>query len=186
MVELACSLLQGRARPSGEHTRHDDSPLAHRGKVNNVNQASRESSEDRHPHSAPGKPGQHSRTPSSISALSAVSATAANILYAPTADETIVNTFLILLLNALGTRYPAASAEWSINRLVMKHTFGSAGLEARTDGSLRMKDEGPVVAIVEVKPHLRSKNEVPIKMQETTQMVTWIAQEGFPVQPSRP
>ncbi|PGH30096.1 hypothetical protein GX50_07158 [[Emmonsia] crescens] len=79
---------------------------------------------------------QHGRTSSSLSDLSAVSATAANILYSPTVDETIVNTFLILLLNALGTHYPAATAEWSINRMAMKHTFGASALEARTDGCL--------------------------------------------------
>ncbi|RMJ21311.1 hypothetical protein PHISP_07821 [Aspergillus sp. HF37] len=153
----------GARSPAGSSSRSSSSgypcdeysPLALRGKASNAERTSRESSHARYTHAAFGKSGQHSPTSSSLSALSPVSSTAANILYAPTADEAIVNTFLVLLLNALG-------------------------LEARTDGCLRMKDNGSVVAIVEVKPHMRSKKVVPIKMQETTQMVTWIAQEGFP------
>ena len=178
----------GTRSPAGSSSRSsssgypcdEDSPLALRGKASNAEQSSRESSHARYAHAVFGKSGQHSPTSSSLSALSPVPATAANILYAPTADEVIVNTFLVLLLNALGAYCPAAIAEWSINRLAINHTFGHTGLEARTDGCLRMKDNGSVVAIVEVKPHIRSKKVVPIKMQETTQMVTWIAQEGFP------
>ncbi|KAK2813958.1 hypothetical protein FQN50_000359 [Emmonsiellopsis sp. PD_5] len=165
---------------SGGNLPIEDSPLALRGKASLADQTSMESSPDRYGVLASVQSSQHSRTSSAISDLSAVSATAANILYAPTPDETIVNTFLILLLNALGAHYPAASAEWSMMRLAMKHSFGSSKLEARTDGSLQISKSGPAVAIVEVKPHTRRNHAIPIKMQETTQMVTWIAQEGFP------
>ncbi|PGH11483.1 hypothetical protein AJ79_04858 [Helicocarpus griseus UAMH5409] len=121
-----------------------DSHLQIRGKAKGTDQTSRESSQERHPRAPSEHSGQHSPTVSLLSNLSAVSVAAS------TPDETIVN------------------------------TFGTLWLEARTDGCLRMRSNGQVLAVVKVKPHVRSKKQVPIKMQETTQMVTWIAQEGFP------
>ncbi|OAX84911.1 hypothetical protein ACJ72_00697 [Emergomyces africanus] len=171
----------------------ESSPLAPYSRARNADLNSEEPSQNRDidmtdVHSSPNIPASsplsNIPTSSPLSDMTAVSATAASILYAPTADEAIVKTFLILLLNALGIGCATASAEWSIKRLSMKHIFGSSKLEARTDGCLR-KDDGQVMAIVEVKPHIRSKNEIPIKMQETTQIVAWIAQEGFPIPSTR-
>ncbi|KAG5294204.1 D-serine dehydratase domain-containing protein [Histoplasma ohiense] len=76
-------------------------------------------------------------TASFISDHSAISMTAAIILYTCTEDESIVNTFLILLLNTLGLGSEEVTAEWSMKRWVRKHPFGSGSLEARTDGCLR-------------------------------------------------
>lgn len=119
-------------------------------------------------------------TASFISDHSAISVTAANILYTRTEDESIVNTFLILLLNALGLGCEEVTAEWSMKRWMIKHPFGSRTLEARTDGCLRKHGTGDVVAIVEVKPHLRRAYQATIKMQETTQLIAWIAQKEAP------
>lgn len=119
-------------------------------------------------------------TASFISDHSAISVTAANILYTRTEDESIVNTFLILLLNALCLGCEEVTAEWSMKRWMIKHPFGSGSLEARTDGCLRKHGTGDVVAIVEVKPYVRDPYQDQIKMQETTQLIAWIAQKEAP------
>lgn len=185
-----------RPTPTGTESRSTsggdpnfESPLAHRGKPQpGQGPHSLASSQDRYDH----EPAMTGPLPtgnifkmSPISTRSGASATAANILYAPSADEMIVNTYLILLVNALGACNQQVTAGWHIDRLALKHTFGSSQLEARTDGFLQMPDDGPVVAIVEVKPHLRSANIAGIKMQETTQMVAWIAEQGFQLPTSR-
>ncbi|EDN09882.1 predicted protein [Histoplasma mississippiense (nom. inval.)] len=121
-----------------------------------------------------------SNTASFISDHSAISMTAANISYTRTEDKSIVNTFLILLLNALGLGCEEVTAEWSMKRWMIKHPFGSGSLEAQTDGCLRKHGTGDVVAIVEVKPHLRVPYQAPIKMQETTQLIALIAQKEVP------
>ncbi|KAK2808999.1 hypothetical protein FQN50_004273 [Emmonsiellopsis sp. PD_5] len=187
-----------RPTPTGTNSRSPstghpslETPLAHRGKLlpgTTMDPISREPSEDRHsdqPAMAGISPAGESPTVSSLSSRSGVSATAANILYAPSADEMIVNTYLILLLDALGACNEDVIAGWHIDRLALKHTFGSSQLEARTDGFLRMPDGGPVVAIVEAKSHVRKRNQLGIKMQETTQMVAWIAEQDFPPLSSR-
>lgn len=67
-----------------------------------------------------------------------------------------------------------------MKRWMIKHPFGSGSLEAQTDGCLRKHGTGDVVAIVEVKPHLRVPYQAPIKMQETTQLIALIAQKEVP------
>ncbi|KAK2810685.1 hypothetical protein FQN50_002728 [Emmonsiellopsis sp. PD_5] len=180
------SVATSRSSSEG-HPPYGESPLASRGRATHDPEMA--SSQDSQGQGSPeGSDPEHSRSPanttSALSDWSAVSATAANILYVPTADETIVNTFLILLLNALGFGYTSVTAEWVLERLMLKHTFGASELEARTDGCLRTKTE-QVTAIVEVKPHIRSKNRVAITMQETTQALLWIATEGFPLPSER-
>ncbi|OJD20185.1 hypothetical protein ACJ73_08484 [Blastomyces percursus] len=175
------SVTTSRSSSEG-HPPCGESPLASRGRATHDPEMA--SSQDSQGQGSP----EHSRSPanttSALSDWSAVSATAAKILYVPTADEAIVNTFLVLLLNALGFGYTSVTAEWVLERLMLKHIFGASELEARTDGCLRTKTE-QITAIVEVKPHIRSKNKVAITMQETTQVLLWIATDGFPLPSER-
>jgi hypothetical protein len=97
-------------------------------------------------------------------------------LFPPTKDEQIVNTALILFLKAISIhklRRPA----WTIHRRTFKFDFASGKLEARTDGYLNLKagGENQVKAIVEVKARVRHNMT---RMQESAQMVAWIATES--------
>lgn len=169
--QSACKTPEARYRSlsSSKPPSSQKSPLAGYGEPRQT-PSSRVSSNDRAPQKG---------FPDNISTYSGVSADAAKILYAATADEMIVNTSLILLLNAIAAFCPAATAEWSLVRWILRCQLGAAALEARTDGYLQGKDNKTVV-LVEVKARARSINRDAIRMQETTQMVTLLAQEGFP------
>ncbi|KAJ5783405.1 uncharacterized protein N7518_009082 [Penicillium psychrosexuale] len=94
------------------------------------------------------------------------------ILYPPTRDEQIVNTALIVFLNALTMHFDFYS-NWTLHRKPFIATFENAQFEARTDGYLDSPG-GKTRAIIEVKPVTRKLNMVPIRMQESAQMVAWI------------
>ncbi|KAK2679949.1 hypothetical protein RAB80_005130 [Fusarium oxysporum f. sp. vasinfectum] len=94
-------------------------------------------------------------------------------------DEQIVNTALVLFLNALTLHCDYAQGAWTIYRktFVVKASATKV-YEARVDGLLRVKDR--TCAIVEVKPLIRYGSEKTldkIRMQETAQMAAWIAQD---------
>ncbi|TVY79707.1 hypothetical protein Focb16_v008611 [Fusarium oxysporum f. sp. cubense] len=94
-------------------------------------------------------------------------------------DEQIVNTPLVLFLNALTLHCDYAQGAWTIYRktFVVKASATKV-YEARVDGLLRVKDR--TCAIVEVKPLIRYGSEKTldkIRMQETAQMAAWIAQD---------
>lgn len=89
-------------------------------------------------------------------------------------DEQIVNTALILLLNAV-TLHKDTGSDWTLHR----RRFILAGAdtnvyEARVDGILKCV-RGRVGAIVEVKPYLRINKLDAIRMQEAAQMAAWIS-----------
>ncbi|KAH9884034.1 hypothetical protein F4778DRAFT_800536 [Xylariomycetidae sp. FL2044] len=89
-------------------------------------------------------------------------------------DEQIVNTALILYLNAISIHCEKVKADWTLHRKRFIVESNDAKVyEARVDGYLRSRDND-VKAIVEVKPCIRSENEVAIRMQETAQMAAWI------------
>ncbi|KAJ8128154.1 hypothetical protein O1611_g5484 [Lasiodiplodia mahajangana] len=95
-------------------------------------------------------------------------------------DEQIVNTALILLLNALSMCSKKVKARWTLQResliLGKKATPSEEAVkmfEARVDGILQSRDH-KVKAIVEVKPCLRESKDTEIRMQETAQMAAWI------------
>lgn len=93
-------------------------------------------------------------------------------------DEQIVNTALILYLDALTMHCPHVNGDWSLQRHAF--TFYNAKrakmYEARVDGVLRRRLDREVMAIIEVKSALRSDNLNDILMQEGAQMAAWISQ----------
>ncbi|KAI0424496.1 hypothetical protein F5Y09DRAFT_353359 [Xylaria sp. FL1042] len=90
-------------------------------------------------------------------------------------DEQIVNTALLLYLNALSIACSHVQGDWTLHRrqFVVK-SQGKKVYEARVDGYLRSRNN-EVKAIVEVKPFTRSSNHQSIKMQEAAQMAAWIS-----------
>lgn len=96
----------------------------------------------------------------------------AAILYPPTKDEQIVNTALVVFLNAL-TIHSALSLDWTLHRKSFNAVFENAVFQARTDGYLGDSYGTPSV-LIEVKPVRRSGKLELIQMQESAQMVAWI------------
>ncbi|KAJ5963587.1 uncharacterized protein N7479_003463 [Penicillium vulpinum] len=96
----------------------------------------------------------------------------ANILYPPTKDEQIVNTALVVFLNALTIYFPL-SMHWTLHRKSFTAAFENAEFQARTDGYLGDSQGNPSV-LIEVKPVRRSRKLQVIQMQESAQMVAWI------------
>ncbi|CAI7564972.1 unnamed protein product [Penicillium glandicola] len=96
----------------------------------------------------------------------------ANILYPPTKDEQIVNTALIVFLNALTIHF-SLSLDWTLHRKSFTAAFKGTEFQARTDGYLGDSYGSPSV-LVEVKPVTRDKKLDLIQMQESAQMVAWI------------
>ncbi|KAI2626288.1 hypothetical protein GGS21DRAFT_530900 [Xylaria nigripes] len=107
----------------------------------------------------------------------------ASILFQSTNDEQIVNTALILLLNALSMLCGDITADWTLERYRLILGNGTKTIyEARVDSFLRSRT-GTMKAIVEVKPCIRSRKLAEIVMQETAQMAAWIC--SFPPKVSR-
>ena len=99
----------------------------------------------------------------------------------PPMDEQVVNAALIIYLTALTFQVPGVTAEWTLHRQAFR--VGRL-LEARVDGYLQAQDKTTPLAIVEVKPYVRSSGEAKIQMQETAQMAAWIHQskgQGSPI-----
>ncbi|KAI0098803.1 hypothetical protein GGR51DRAFT_537491 [Nemania sp. FL0031] len=92
-------------------------------------------------------------------------------------DEQIVNTALILFLNAL-TIHSALRADWTLHRraFISRNRNGEKTYEARVDGLLRRRQDDKPLAILEVKPFTRRKKRLEIMMQESAQMAAWISQ----------
>ncbi|KAI2714312.1 hypothetical protein CBS147354_7481 [Penicillium roqueforti] len=113
-----------------------------------------------------------STSPSPITLISPIPAELRNLLYPRSKDEQIVNTALIVFLNALTIHFPL-SLKWTLHRKAFVALFENTQFEARTDGYLDSPGGNPKV-IIEVKAALRSSNLLPIQMQESAQMVAWI------------
>ncbi|KAF2229847.1 hypothetical protein EV356DRAFT_510033 [Viridothelium virens] len=99
---------------------------------------------------------------------------------APTEDEQIVNTALILFLTAV-TMHFTGKVDWTLERRafrVRRREGKEKIFEARVDGILRQRSNtNSVLAIVEVKPFERHKYS-PIRMQEAAQMAAWICESS--------
>jgi hypothetical protein len=121
--------------------------------------------------------GQQDESPSTAFSMSPIGQEAAAILYPATRDEQIVNAALLLFLQAVSI-HKLRNPHWTLHRRIFKVEFPKGKLEARTDGflDLNIGGESQVKAIVEVKPFVRQKN-VQVRMQESAQMVAWIASE---------
>lgn len=113
-----------------------------------------------------------SPSPSPMHLVTPITRELGKILYPPTKDEQIVNTALIVFLNALTIHFPLSS-KWTLHRKPFIANFKDAKFEARTDGYLDSPG-GKARVLIEVKPVLRSLNLLAIQMQESAQMVAWI------------
>ncbi|KAI0141198.1 hypothetical protein GGR57DRAFT_487535 [Xylariaceae sp. FL1272] len=93
-----------------------------------------------------------------------------------TEDEQIVNTALILFLNALTIHFPALAADWTLHRRAFRcfDQNNKKIYEARVDGVLRRKTNKEPLVILEVKPYLRDSKKNEIRMQESAQMAAWV------------
>ncbi|KAJ9486606.1 hypothetical protein VN97_g6721 [Penicillium thymicola] len=96
-------------------------------------------------------------------------------------DEQIINTTLLLYLEALLINFGGIQADWTPERraLVVKRYNGQKVYEARVDGFLRYQRDqnNPIMAIVEVKPFPRdADSNDSMRKQESTQMTAWICQ----------
>ncbi|KAJ6031919.1 hypothetical protein N7540_002651 [Penicillium herquei] len=105
----------------------------------------------------------------------------AKILHPPTKDEQIVNTALMLVLNALTIHFDDISSNWTLHRKAFTAKFEAAENEARTDGYLHDQDGNPQV-LLEVKPVIRADKQAFIQVQESAQMVAWIASDDLAAQ----
>ncbi|KAJ5922819.1 hypothetical protein N7516_010522 [Penicillium verrucosum] len=115
-------------------------------------------------------------SPSPIRLVTPITRELANILYPPTKDEQIVNTALIVFLNALTIHFPLSS-KWTLHRKPLTAVFKNAEFEARTGGYLDSPGGKPRV-LIEVKPILRSWHPLRIQIQESAQMVAWIKSDS--------
>jgi hypothetical protein len=94
----------------------------------------------------------------------------------PADDEQIVNVALVLLLNAV-TMHFVPNADWTFHRKAFQigDKKSGKGFEAKVDGFLRRLSDDKVMAILEVKPCVRGRQPVRIRMQESAQMAAWIS-----------
>ncbi|CEL01829.1 hypothetical protein ASPCAL01407 [Aspergillus calidoustus] len=111
-------------------------------------------------------------TPSPLQILSPGPEELHHVMYPPTKDEQIVNTALVLLLNALAM-YQNLNVSWTMHRIPLRAIFDPYSFEARTDGYLS-DGQGNSQVLIEVKPVRREDKLAPIRMQESAQMVAWI------------
>ena len=126
----------------------------------------------------PARPAREMVPPSSrILKVSAPASAADSALFPVTEDEQIVNTALLLFLNAV-TMHFEIDADWTLHRRAFKLGIdGAKSFEARVDGYLRHRKTDRVHAIVEVKPCIRDKKITKIQMQESAQMAAWICND---------
>ncbi len=142
------------------------------------------------PEAAPQTPAQQlieatSPTPAATHELEVFSPRTMELEKARSEDEEIVNSALINLLvsmtlcSGIGAMKGREGLQWMPRR----HSFslGSANnvvCEARTDGLLRNPgnpDCGGPLAILEVKPYMRTAAQAKIEWQEACQMAAWIS-----------
>ena len=116
-------------------------------------------------------------TPSSLMTAYSPPSRETAIALAPTADEQIVNTALILFLTAI-TMHITSKLHWSLERRAFQVQKGMEKVfEARVDGILHQRsNKQNVLAIIEVKPRQRWDKQREIQMQEAAQMAAWISE----------
>ncbi|PYH91021.1 hypothetical protein BO71DRAFT_401708, partial [Aspergillus ellipticus CBS 707.79] len=97
------------------------------------------------------------------------------LMFPPTKDEQIVNTALVVFLNALTIHFPLIKrCDWTVHRKAFVPQFEEAKFESRTDGYLD-DGKGNPYALIDVKPIIRAlTNQSRIQMQEGSQMASWI------------
>ena len=86
-----------------------------------------------------------------------------------------MNAALVLFLNTI-TMYFEVDSDWTLHRKPFKlGVDGGKLFEARFDGYLRSRESDQITAILEVKPAIRAKQPLKIRMQESAQMAAWIS-----------
>jgi hypothetical protein len=93
-------------------------------------------------------------------------------------DEAVVNTYLLLLLDRLGSLVSHSASEWLVNHVNFTAEFEKASFTTITDGSLFRRLSGDVQAIVEVKRQKRGVDTEALQMQESAEMVGWVLQNS--------
>ena len=93
-------------------------------------------------------------------------------------DEEIVNMALLVWLDSLTVHCADVNTNWSPERraFLVRDQNAAKIYEARVDGLLYHRNHQDVLAIIEVKPFLRSSNLDAVQMQEAAQMAAWISQ----------
>ena len=98
-------------------------------------------------------------------------------------DEQIVNSALILLLQALSLHHPSVRGEWSLYRqgFILRDTSKEKIYEAQVDGVFRNTASAAPTMIAEVKPYVRQSSVTvydKIRIQEGAQLAAWIGTQG--------
>ncbi|KAL3460934.1 hypothetical protein BJX64DRAFT_289872 [Aspergillus heterothallicus] len=89
-------------------------------------------------------------------------------------DETSVNTALLLLLKELSFLVRKREVEWTVDRVRFAPQFAKGGFTTCTDGAFLLRHSNRIIAIVEAKRRLRSKDPKSIMMQEAAELVGWL------------
>ncbi|RAH84553.1 hypothetical protein BO86DRAFT_441325 [Aspergillus japonicus CBS 114.51] len=92
----------------------------------------------------------------------------------PTGDESIVNTALVLFLNAAASLVRSSQCEFTMVRVPFTAKFNHATFRALTDGALWVRSTEAIRGIIEVKKAQRSKIGARVTMQEAAELVGWI------------
>ncbi|KAE8153281.1 hypothetical protein BDV25DRAFT_137036 [Aspergillus avenaceus] len=101
--------------------------------------------------------------------------------YKAPSDESVTNTALVLLLDAVLRLVPSAGCEFTMFRVAFEANFRQGGFKALTDGALWVKgNEDDIRAILEVKKGHRYDNHDKIRMQETAELVCWLKKSYQP------
>jgi hypothetical protein len=134
----------------------------------------------------PVKPGQSSKMPEGTPRVASYKPAKGNDANQPSADETYVNTALLLFLQAITKDLPGQFRflHWAAPRipLKLKDPNRNVLMEARIDGYLCRTETGSLndvpLAICETKPFARSAGETQTQRQEAAEMACWIYQES--------
>lgn len=95
-------------------------------------------------------------------------------------DEAIVNTALLLLLEAVNRLCRPANVEWTTHQVPLTSSFTEASFTAITDGALRSRDRKQILGSLEVKKLARSiQNRDAIRRQESAQTVGLVLETGL-------
>lgn len=93
-------------------------------------------------------------------------------------DEATPNAAIILYLQSLSGLVPGVDVDWVLNRFHFAPNFRHGRYNAHTDGALRARGSGALIAIVETKKRGRFyKDSDSIRMQEAAEVVGWLLKE---------
>lgn len=91
----------------------------------------------------------------------------------------VVNTALILFLEAITNLLTPTAAEWTIKRLTFTASFDNVSYTTITDGALQRIFGNMIRGLVEVKKQQRHKVYTEVTKQESGEMVGWVKGSQF-------